>query len=227
MIDNKAMTTNEAINNKTWRKAIRCVETGVSYISLSDAARELNIPKSSISNVLNGRMKTAGGYNWEYLSEEETKALINAMEPKEVTIQKPAIIRGKGKSCNGNTNAVLCISTGEVYTSCTDAAMNTDVTVGQMSHVCRGNGYTAKGKRFCYVKDINEHIDEVAESIRKANMYDELMSKEEKRKELIFEVRQCEINVSSIESEIARLHDALKKAHEELEKAKENLMYFI
>lgn len=215
----------ETYNTK--RRAIKCIETGNTYISIVEAAREMNLNMKTISNVLHGRQKAAKGYHFEYLSEEETKALLASIEPKDIVLQKHAIIKGKGKCFNGNTNAVLCISTGEVYTSCTDAAMSNNTTVGSMSSVCRGRSYTTKGKKFCYVKDINEHLDEVAESIRKANMYDELMTKEEKRKELIAEVDKRKAEVNRIEGEIENLHYALKAAYEELEKAKETLMYFI
>ena len=48
-------------------KSIRCVETGIEYSSARDAGRKLGKPKlfSGISNVLNGKAETAGGYHWE------------------------------------------------------------------------------------------------------------------------------------------------------------------
>lgn len=211
---------------KTYRKAIKCIETGKTYISISEAARDTHINPKTISANLTGRAKGAKGMHFEYLSEEETRKLLNSMEPKEITIQRKAIIRGKGKSCNANTNAVLCISTGDVLTSCTDAANHADVTVGFMSNVCRGYSASAKGKKYCYVKDINEHLDEVAESIRKANMYDEFMTKEEKRKELVANVEHWESVTKRIDDEISMLFKAKANAIEELDKARRELMYF-
>lgn len=208
------------------QKAIKCIETGNTYISIAEASRETNINMKTIHGNLTGRTKGAKGMHFEYLSEEETRELLNSMEPKEVTIQRKAIIRGKGKSLNGNTNAVLCISTGDVFTSCTDAANHADTTVGHMSNVCRGNSHSAKGKRYCYVKDINEHLDEVAESIRKANMYDELMTKEEKRKELVANVEHWESETKRISDEMDKLFNDSIKANEELDKARHELMYF-
>lgn len=225
---NNTMTNEENINmkNNNYNKAIKCIETGKTYISIAEAAREMNCSSCNIVSMLKGRQKVAKGYHFEYLSEEETRELLNSMEPKEVTIQRKAIIRGKGKSLNGNTNAVLCISTGDVFTSCTDAANHADTTVGHMSNVCRGNSQSAKGKRYCYVKDINEHLDEVAESIRKANMYDEFMTKEEKRKELVANVEHWESESKRIHDEMDKLFDELTKANEELDKARRELMYF-
>ena len=57
-------------------------------------------------------------------------------------------------------------------------------------------------------------------------MYDELMTKEEKRKELLAEVDKHKANISAIENAIANLHEELKHEYAELEKAKDNLMYF-
>jgi hypothetical protein len=225
---NNTMTNKENATMKidSRSKAIKCIETGNTYISIVEAAREMNIHHVNIRKVLRGAIAHAKGYHFEYLSEEETHELFNSMEPKEIIIQKPARIRGKGKSCNGNTNAVLCISTGDVYTSCTDAAMNADSTVGHMSHVCRGNGSTVKGKRYCYVKDINEHLDEVATSIRKANMYDEFMTKEEKRKELVGRIEYYDNMIEYNNQTVNRLLQEKQELQESRERAIKELMCF-
>jgi hypothetical protein len=217
---------NNIMNTRPYRKAIKCVETGNTYISISEAAREMNISRTAINNVVVGRNQTVNGYHFEYLSEEETKELLAAIEPKEVVIQRKAIIRGKGKSCNGNTNAVICITTGDVFTSCTDAAINANATVGHMSNVCRGNSQTVKGKRYCYVRDINEHLDEVATSIRKANMYDEFMTKEEKRKELVGRIEYYDNMLEYNDQTIVRLLQEKQELQESREKAIRELMNF-
>lgn len=46
-------------------KKVRCVETGIVYESGRAAGRILNIRRESISDVLRGVQKTAGGYHWE------------------------------------------------------------------------------------------------------------------------------------------------------------------
>ena len=49
--------------------AVRCVETGKVYRSIIEAARDVGIERSRISNVIHGRYKTAGGYHWERYEE--------------------------------------------------------------------------------------------------------------------------------------------------------------
>ena len=55
--------------NRNASKKIVCVETGVEYESAMEAYRQTNINNASISHVLNGRAKTAGGYHWRYADE--------------------------------------------------------------------------------------------------------------------------------------------------------------
>lgn len=70
--------TNEEIEkaNKTkferhvnWKK-IYCVELAQEFPSIKVAAAYINISACSISNCLNGRKKTAGGYHWLYINKD-------------------------------------------------------------------------------------------------------------------------------------------------------------
>ena len=47
------------------RKQIICVELNSEYESVADASRKTGISRCSISHVINGRAKTAGGYTWK------------------------------------------------------------------------------------------------------------------------------------------------------------------
>ena len=72
---------NNSLNNLRWLspeenhkrqkrcKKVRCIETGVIYENISDAARQTGICRESIGKCCNGKMKTAGGYHWEYVIE--------------------------------------------------------------------------------------------------------------------------------------------------------------
>ncbi len=46
----------------------RCVETGVVYQSVNDAARKLNLSSGHITEVCNGTRKTCGGFRWEVVT---------------------------------------------------------------------------------------------------------------------------------------------------------------
>lgn len=49
-------------------RKIRCIENGMVFESLTDAAKTLNVAKTAISNCLNGRSKISCGYTWEYVN---------------------------------------------------------------------------------------------------------------------------------------------------------------
>ena len=158
MTNNMEMTaTNKGINVSGCKgKQVRCIETDAIYRSASEAAKANNICYSLLSDVCRGKWKAAKGLHFEYVDAEKKVTPVTEAVPvteNEITVSRPAIIKGKGKRSNGNTNAVMCISTGEVFTSCTDAAEHSDVSVGQMSHTCRRNlqekcvsGPSRKGK---------------------------------------------------------------------------------
>lgn len=62
-------------NNPHWHKRIAetkskqviCIETGVVYSSIKQAAKELNLQTSKISNVCNGKRKKTGGLTFRFI----------------------------------------------------------------------------------------------------------------------------------------------------------------
>lgn len=54
---------------KKEKKKYICVETGVIYNSVKEAANSINVNCSGISKVCRGEQKTAGGYHWKYIND--------------------------------------------------------------------------------------------------------------------------------------------------------------
>lgn len=52
-------------------KKVRCVETGIVYKSVSEAARQLNLKRSNIYKVIMNKRKHTGGYTFEYYTEDD------------------------------------------------------------------------------------------------------------------------------------------------------------
>lgn len=48
-------------------KAVICVETGILYSSIAEAAKSIGVAYPNISRVLHGVQKTCGGYHWKYV----------------------------------------------------------------------------------------------------------------------------------------------------------------
>ena len=221
MTNNMEMTvTNKGINVSGCKgKRVRCIETNAIYRSAKEAAKANNICYSLLSDVCRGKWKSAKGLHFEYVDSEKKVVSTTEAVPvteKEITVSRKAIVKGKGSCTNGNTNAVLCITDGSIYTSCTDAANANDVAVGQMSHTCRTKGSHAKGKQYCYIKDIDMHIDSISDAINKKNLYNALLEKENKRKQLRNMIADYKGDIKRLESELAETYAKLNKAEQEL-----------
>ena len=219
MTSNMEMTiTNKGINRKA--KRVLCLETNKIYNSATEAAKANNICHSLVSDVCRGKWKSAKGLHFEYVDSEKKVVSTTEAVPvteNEITVSRKAIIKGKGSCTNGNTNAVLCITDGSIYTSCTDAANANDVAVGQMSHTCRTKGSHAKGKQYCYIKDIDMHIDSISDAINKKNLYNALLEKENKRKQLRNMIADYKGDISRLESELNSIRSKMESARAELE----------
>ena len=57
--------------NYSQAKKVICLETGIIYNSLTDAAKAVNTDKSNICNCLKGRTKKSAGLHWAYYEKEE------------------------------------------------------------------------------------------------------------------------------------------------------------
>lgn len=151
---------------------------------------------------------------------------------------KSEIKNAKGELNSKKCKPVICITTGEVYTSATDAAEANETNVWSMSRACNGKQKTLNKKRFCYLADVSEHLEEMttylhgmhersAEMEKKAAAYDAIMAEREaerKAKEAHeAEVAKIEAKLSNQREIRARIEAELKRAIE-LETETENYL---
>ena len=54
---------------KNQYKKVKCVETGKIYESIKQASVETGIPDGNIVKCCQGKLKTCGGFHWEYVEE--------------------------------------------------------------------------------------------------------------------------------------------------------------
>ena len=66
-LENGIKIPEERDTSKVPRKRIICLDTNTTYESLTAASKETGISAGSISHCLTGRIKTAGGYRWDYV----------------------------------------------------------------------------------------------------------------------------------------------------------------
>ena len=129
---------------------------------------------------------------------------------KKIIISNESTMNAEGKLNNRKCKPVICIDTGEVYTSVTDAAEHNGVDVSSMSWACAGKTKLCKGKRFCFVADMSEHYEEIARHIRE--MYPSYI-----------EIKKQE-QINKAKEEYAQRCAKYNKARDNVVKAKEELI---
>lgn len=69
--------------NNVKSKPIRCIQNGITYESVGEASRLLEIGKTGILRVLKGRNNHTGGYSFEYVRDCDKKDKIKTMSKEE------------------------------------------------------------------------------------------------------------------------------------------------
>jgi hypothetical protein len=210
------MINNEIRTNKR-NKYVKCIETGAIYKSTTDAAKAHNCHQTLISMNCRGSLKSAKGMHFEFVNQPDV--VINANNEskpiefkRHITVQKEATFEANGSRDNGNCKSILCITDGIPFASMSDAAEHYGIAPSQISYACKEKGRTAVGKQFCKFEDLYLYIPEINDAINKKNEYGVLIERENKRKELLNNIKECESNVRSIEAMLIEAKQALEQA---------------
>lgn len=217
----KATMINNEIRTNKRSKPVKCIETGVIYNSATEAARTFGCSHDLISSNCRGRVNTAMGMHFEFVNQPDVVVIANN-EPqpvefkRHITVQKEARFEARGRRDNGNCKAIYCITDGLPFASMVDAAEHYGVGISQISYACKEKGRTAAGKQFCKFEDLYLYIPEINDAINKKNKYTVLVEKENRRKELMRNIKECEESVRSVETMLVEAKQALELAEIEL-----------
>lgn len=88
---------------------------------------------------------------------------------KTINIQNEANINAKGKLNCYRCKPVICLETGDVFTSVADAAEYVGVHQGNMSQHLRGKLRSIKGKHYCYLSRATESLDAIVTRLRETS----------------------------------------------------------
>lgn len=133
-----------------------------------------------------------------------------------INIKRAANVNAVGKHLNGNSKPVFCITDGAVYASVTDAAEKNGVSPCNMSAAVTGKVKTCKGKRYCFISDVMEHLDEISENLKirnaKVASYDAIIAEQTAKREaqanLAKHRAKCEELRAKLEREMALMQEA-------------------
>ena len=148
---------------------------------------------------------------------------------KTININNRSTINANGELCSAHCKPIICIDTGNVYTSVTDAADAVDCSLSNMINHLKGKLKTCKGMHFCYLADATENLDAIVTRLRnmreleaKAAAWDALQAEqeaarkaEEKRLADIAKAeakRQAEI--AKAEAKVANCNDAVNRYYQ-------------
>ena len=151
-------------NLKLLKKPIICIDTGEIFDSVKSAAVKVGVNPSAISAVLNGRVKTAGGYRWAYLnpadkiseetSERKRRANRGRKQSAEQIEKRVSKLRGKSNPNFNSYKPVFCVETNEIFDSVNSAAESVGVTPSSLSNVLHGRKKTAGGYHWKFAKEV-------------------------------------------------------------------------
>ena len=119
-----------------------------------------------------------------------------------------------------NAKPVLCIDSGLIYASLTDAAEDVGVTVTALSSCLRGKTNSCKGMSWCFVKESANHIEDITGRIRQANAEAEDAKDE---KDALKEYRRYTKELFTLREKETKLKQELDEVGRAIEQAKHNL----
>ena len=119
-----------------------------------------------------------------------------------------------------NAKPVLCIDTGLIYASLTDAAEDIGVSVTALSSCLRGKTNSCKGMSWCFVKESANHIEDITGRIRQANAEAEDAKDE---KDALKEYRRYTKELFTLREKETKLKQELDEVARMIEQAKHNL----
>ena len=134
---------------------------------------------------------------------------------KNINIQHEANIKAEGKFNSKHCKAVICLETGEVFSSVTDAAEKAGLGAQNLSTHLTGKKRTFGGKHYCYLSRVNESLDAIVTRLRETAAIEEDAKKWQAHQAKIDAERKAEERrqhaIAKAEAKVAALTEACAK----------------
>ena len=134
---------------------------------------------------------------------------------KTINIQNCANITANGELNSCHCKPVICLETGDVYTSVTDAAKTIGVRGNELSSHLTGKRRSIKGMHFCYLSRATESLDAIVTRLRETSAMEEDARKWRAYQEEQEAIRKAK---EKYESDVQKVIDKIKRRTEMCER---------
>lgn len=125
----------ERLDASKYYKPIYCYELDKVFNNCREACKELNLEYRNLSAVLYGMRHSVNGYSFDFIS---------PTEEEKTRIEKNKAKKAEGKHKNSRSK-ILCVETGEIFNSQTEAGEKNNIKPQRISDVVNGYSKTAGG----------------------------------------------------------------------------------
>ena len=150
------------------------------------------------------------------------------MKKTTINIQNEANINAEGKLNTKNCKPVVCLETGEVFTSVTDAAKAIGVLPSNLSKHLTGNSRKIHGKRFCYLTRSMESLDTIVTRLRETAAMEEDARKWREYQEEQERVRKAneerEVRIEKARDKVRKCDEICENLERKLKEANQRLI---
>lgn len=125
-------------------KPVLCVTTGIAFHGVSEAGRCMRLCASDIIRAIRDK-NTVRGYTFCYITKSELSSFpCERVDISAAAYVVPDDVQGKGLP-------VLCVTTGEIFKSAKDAAINNATSLNNIARCARGERHSTGGKQYKYI----------------------------------------------------------------------------
>ena len=151
----KAISERELGASNPMARKVICLETMKVYDTLTQAQEETGATKICDCCRHTGKHKSSGGLHWEYydeqLSEQDYKDILEWIVEEEYNNKHHKMSdENKKKLVDMCSVSVICVETGELFSSIADACRAHNVNPSDVCNCCKGKRKTAKGFHWQY-----------------------------------------------------------------------------
>lgn len=184
-------------------KRVLCNQTGITYDSVREASKELNVAPSGISQVANGNLKSTKGLTFSYVDEDNSEDELLVLRELELLKKENEELKSKNKELN---NEILKPTFSEVEDKFSDKIKLTDDLISAI-HLLREHSALSKDIQHLYNKQ--SQLDKLKTDLDHILEISDITTPKETN-ELLIKFRECLIERRTIKNLIG-VYQALRK----------------